>query len=56
MEQLRAAIEQGSGVTARQGVQALPLRVAAHSAHHRPGTLSAALAQVARRLHLSGRG
>jgi CheY-like chemotaxis protein len=55
MEQLRAALEQASGVTVGQGGQSLALPVAALLAHHHPGPLSAALAQVARRLRLSGR-
>jgi CheY-like chemotaxis protein len=61
MEQLRAAIEQGSGGTAGRGVTSLARPVPAHSTHpaqparHQPGTVSAALAEVARRLRLGGR-
>jgi DNA-binding NtrC family response regulator len=54
MVQLRAAIEHGSGITG-QGVESLPLR-REHNHRHNPGALNAALAQLARRLHLGGRG
>ena len=58
MAQLRAAIEQGSGGTADRGVTSLARPVPTHPAQparHQPGTVSAALAEVARRLRLSGR-
>ena len=51
VDQLHAAIEQNSSVTAGEGVASLPRLGQQH-----PGALSAALAQVVRRLHLSGRG
>lgn len=51
VEQLRAAIEHGRGVSAGWGVESLPLALPV-PAHHPPGTLSAALAHVARRLRL----
>jgi DNA-binding NtrC family response regulator len=54
-DQLLAAIAQSSGITASQRGESLPLR-REHHHRHNPGALSAALTQVARRLHLSGRG
>lgn len=50
VEQLRAAIERGSSVTAPQGIDALQL-----PGHLRPGTVSAALARVASRLRSGSR-